>query len=475
MTGLSAAEREALETAFLVGLGRQPLAVPALAAGAAENEVALACLGLLAQRRRFDRPRPVPPPPAAPRTARDDGRAILEAEAGRLLQRFVAGCVGAHAAPLLEAAVARLAASGRRPHPFQVGRFLAALKKQGCGFGPREQAYLAEIAAVVEPAAPAVADLGAIDAGNWTGFPRQIRVQFIAALRLRDPAAARQLVASTLAAEPANVRAELVGALGSGIGPDDRAFLEGLAGDRAQTVRDAAARLLSRVPGTPSHGERVARAVAALRVTPAGLVPVDQGASVLQLETLFDGLTVEAVAERFASSSTDFIVKIAPAAEALLLALAQLAASTGRLDLVTPLIAAARSGGGSWTRYTSILAVKLSGAPDEARSALIAALAPFGNDPFPRAADWRALARLCGGPLPPALAAPILESTGCQAFLESLGDEASPRRHEVDADLAAFAAVLPAPTLSRLVDAIGPAAPVAARVVAAFAAFATAL
>ena len=461
MTGLSAAEREALVTAFLVGLGRQPLAVPALAAGAAEDEVALACLGLLAQRRRFDRPGPVPPPPAAPRIARDDGRAILEAEAGRLLQRFVAGCVGAHAAPLLEAAVARLAASGRRPHPFQVGRFLAALKKQGCGFGPREQAYLAEIAAVVEPAAPAVADLGAIDAGNWTGFPRQIRVQFIAALRLRDPAAARQLVASTLAAEPANVRAELVGALGSGIGPDDRAFLEGLAGDRAQTVRDAAARLLSRVPRTPSHGERVARAVAALRVTPAGLVPVDQGASVLQLETLFDGLTVEAVAERFASSSTDFIVKIAPAAEALLLALAQLAA--------------ARSGGGSWTRYTSILAVKLSGAPDEARSALIAALAPFGNDPFPRAADWRALARLCGGPLPPALAAPILESTGCQAFLESLGDEASPRRHEVDADLAAFAAVLPAPALSRLVDAIGPAAPVAARVVAAFAAFATAL
>src|SRR5689334_27657 len=78
MTGLSTAERAALESAFLVGLGRQPMAVPALAAGAAEDKVALACLGLLAQRRRFDRPGPVPPPPVAPRIARDDDRAILE-------------------------------------------------------------------------------------------------------------------------------------------------------------------------------------------------------------------------------------------------------------------------------------------------------------------------------------------------------------------------------------------------------------
>jgi hypothetical protein len=275
MSGLSAAEREALENAFLVGLGRQPLAVPALAVGAEEGQVALTCLGLLAQRRRFDRPGSVPPAPAVPRVARDDARAILGAEASRLLQRFVAACVGGKAAPLLEAAVARLAASGRRPHPFQVGRFLAALKKQGCGFGPREQAYLAAIAAVVEAALPAAADPGAIEAGNWTGFARPRRVEFITAERRRDPAAARQLVASVFGAEPANVRAELVGALAAGIGPDDRAFLEGLAGDRAQTVRDAAARLLSRIPGTAAHGERVARAAAALQMTPAGLVPVN--------------------------------------------------------------------------------------------------------------------------------------------------------------------------------------------------------
>src|SRR5207237_6472999 len=135
---------------------------------------------------------------------------------------------------------------------------------------------------------------------------------------------------------------------------------------------------------------------------------------------------------------------------------------TGRLDLVVALIVAARSGGSSWTRFTSLLGSSLSGAPDEVRAALVAALAPFGTDPFPRAAEWRALARLCGGPLPPELAAPILDSTGCQAFLESLGDDASPRRHAVDADLAGFAAVLPPPALSRRVDAIGPAAPGAA-------------
>ena len=476
MTGstLSPAERGALERAFTIGLGRQTLPAPGLIAGQAEEAaMALDCLGLLAQRRRYDRPGPIPPAPPAARVLREDGRPLLDAEDGRLLQRFVEACSMRGAAPLLEAMVARMAASGLRPHPFQVRRMTAILKKQGCSFRQAEEAYLAEVDPVTVRAEPGLETV--IDSGNWMELPRQRRVDYIAALRLSDPPAARALVESCVAAEPANVRADLVGALAAGLSTADRAFLEGLAGDRAPSVRDAAARLLSLIPGTTAHGERLARATAALRAADGCVMPVDPSASAAQLHALFEGLSVEELAERFAVSATGFIPMVAPASEPLLLALARSAARTRRVDILAAVIAAASSSGRGWARVTGLLATDLPGIDGESRARLVAALAPFGSDPFPRAVAWRALAVLCGGALPADLAEPIIRSAGWQSLMESLQDDKAPRRIEADADIAAFAAVLPTQALPDLVDALAAAPPGIAAFVGPYAAFVAAL
>jgi hypothetical protein len=67
-------------------------------------------------------------------------------------------------------------------------------------------------------------------------------------LRATDPAAGRELLASTFAEESADDRAAFVAALESGLGDDDEPFLEAALDDRRQTVRAAAAELLARLP-----------------------------------------------------------------------------------------------------------------------------------------------------------------------------------------------------------------------------------
>lgn len=67
-------------------------------------------------------------------------------------------------------------------------------------------------------------------------------------LRQTDPRAARELLESTLAEEGAEVRAELIGMLRTGLGADDEPFLESVLDDRSREVRQAAAELLATLP-----------------------------------------------------------------------------------------------------------------------------------------------------------------------------------------------------------------------------------
>jgi hypothetical protein len=454
---LSQTECEALERSFLLGLARQDLPVPALVGDAAGIDPGLASLALLAQRRRHRRPGAAPAAPAAPRIRRDDSRAVLDEAAGKCLRHLLSAAASRPAAVLLDAAIGRLVAAGLRPHPFQVHRLAVQLKKQGWSATLAGQAWLAEIApVVVQSAEPAQGT----DAADWTEWPRPARIAFIADLRKRDPAGARGLVEACLAAEPATLRAELIGALETGLGADDRALLDRLATDRAQTVREAALRLLAMLPGTDAHDERLAKAVAALRVTREGLLrrrlviaPVDPSAKPAQFRVLFAGLGLSALAARLELDETALIAGVAPSADALLAALVPLVARTERLDLLGLLVDQTRTRGWPWTRLVPLLAESLSEAAPETRRDLVARLAPFGLEPFPLAADWRALASLCGGTLPADLARPILRSAGWTTFAEALQDTGSPRRREAEADLAALAALLPPALLPALIEA----------------------
>ena len=68
------------------------------------------------------------------------------------------------------------------------------------------------------------------------------------ALRETDPGRARELVASTFAADPADQRAKFVGELARGLSMEDEPFLEAALDDRSKEVRRQAAELLRCLP-----------------------------------------------------------------------------------------------------------------------------------------------------------------------------------------------------------------------------------
>ncbi|MGV9389113.1 DUF5691 domain-containing protein [Streptomyces olivaceus] len=98
------------------------------------------------------------------------------------------------------------------------------------------------------------------------------RVALLAALRTRDPGGARELLASTWAAERAEDRLMFLDSLRTGLGAADEPFLEEALADRSRNVRATAAELLSALPGSALAGRMAARAVTCVSLDRA-LVP----------------------------------------------------------------------------------------------------------------------------------------------------------------------------------------------------------
>ncbi|MCH0563960.1 MULTISPECIES: DUF5691 domain-containing protein [unclassified Streptomyces] len=92
------------------------------------------------------------------------------------------------------------------------------------------------------------------------------RVALLSALRARDPAAGRELLASTWTAERAEDRLMFLDSLRAGLGPDDEPFLEAALRDRSRTVRSTAAELLSALPGSALATRMAVRAAACVAV-----------------------------------------------------------------------------------------------------------------------------------------------------------------------------------------------------------------
>ncbi|MFF8671193.1 DUF5691 domain-containing protein [Streptomyces sp. NPDC015242] len=104
------------------------------------------------------------------------------------------------------------------------------------------------------------------------------RVALLSALRSHEPAAARELLATTWATERAEDRLMFLDSLRTGLGPDDEPFLEQALDDRSRNVRATAAELLSALPGSALAARMAVRAVACVaidhtRATPAAGMP----------------------------------------------------------------------------------------------------------------------------------------------------------------------------------------------------------
>jgi hypothetical protein len=104
------------------------------------------------------------------------------------------------------------------------------------------------------------------DPAIWETGRRDERRGYLAQVRAQDAAAARELLAAGWDRETGDDRAGLLLVLANGLGPDDEQFLDAALADRKGAVRDEAARLLARLPGSAFSRRAADRAAGLLRV-----------------------------------------------------------------------------------------------------------------------------------------------------------------------------------------------------------------
>jgi hypothetical protein len=257
---------EQLTRSFLLGTARNPAPVAAAfahLAGAAGTPSELTALALLGQRMRFRKRGPAPPDSAA--TAIEDKRAIVPDAARPLLRRLVGGKEDDIASLALADALER---RRLRPHPFDLPRLAAFVKRHGDKLGATASAWGAR----GEDSPASYFDADAIDETNWTLARPAARAAFVAALRAREPDRARALVETSFTTDAAPVRARLLAALAHGVSGADAPFLESLAKDRAPSVREEAQRLLKYIPGTTAAQGRLQDLVTRTKAGTAGLL-----------------------------------------------------------------------------------------------------------------------------------------------------------------------------------------------------------
>lgn len=124
------------------------------------------------------------------------------------------------------------------------------------------------------------------------------RVALLSAIRAGEPAAARELLATTWATERAEDRLMFLDSLRSGLGPQDEQFLEQALADRSRNVRATAAELLSALPGSALAARMAVRAGTCVALDHTGEAPT---------------ITVEAPHECDAGMERDGVVAKAPA------------------------------------------------------------------------------------------------------------------------------------------------------------------
>ncbi|MFF5245183.1 DUF5691 domain-containing protein [Streptosporangium sp. NPDC000095] len=259
----TSAEWEDLVSTALVGTDRRPL--PGQEASEVEllGRAAVHTLRMRAGRRPVaaGEPPAVAAPeeqPAVSRAAGERLSRILGGEQPRMLTEWLetAAARGYRLSPHLLPELLDHAAKDRsiRPHLGVLagnrGRWLA-------GLNPAWAFLLEEVTGAAATGSDEVSEI-------WEFGTFGDRRVHLGALRATDPARARELLAAGWEKETAEDRAAFLEVLVTGLSPDDEPFLEAALDDRRREVRNQAADLLTRLPGSRlalRMAERVARYV----------------------------------------------------------------------------------------------------------------------------------------------------------------------------------------------------------------------
>jgi Family of unknown function (DUF5691) len=124
------------------------------------------------------------------------------------------------------------------------------------------------VAGLEDPGPPPQTAAG--DAGAWETGNREQRRGYLMAVRDRDPAAARELLAAGWSRQTGDERTDLIAVLARGLSPADETFLERALDDRKESVRAAARQLLLRLPHSAFSRRAAGRAVPLLRLDQRG-------------------------------------------------------------------------------------------------------------------------------------------------------------------------------------------------------------
>jgi hypothetical protein len=424
---------EALFRSFMLGTARQPAPAATALQGLADPgdpKAALKALALVGQRQRFRRPARIAATAPAPLFA--DPREPVPEAARPLLKSLLAGRGGDHRDAAAQAIADAMARRHLKLHPFDLPRLESFLQAESEKLGASAVAWMERRSAAPQTER-GYFDADAIDESNWQHARPAQKAAFIRSLRGRDAAHARALVETALPGEQAPARLALVKALAEGLGPDDHPLLESLAKDRAPTVRDAAAALLAKLPGSPQSASRLADALGRIKQTKAGLInrrivlkldypaTVKDGQHAAWAVATFAGLGLKTLADALKLSVEAMVA--AADDPGLTAVFAQQAAAERRFELLHHLV---RNGAGdAWMSMAQAGELGFSD-PDAIAAWSAAAIAPELWQDMPAGLWLQQLHGLLRMPLPPQTAQQILVSRAWRRFREATQHEKAP-------------------------------------------------
>jgi hypothetical protein len=267
-------------TAAAVGLNQRPLPLAALAGPAARHAEVLsardpaaalldaAALLTAARRAGLGTAAVTLPPAAAPDSAPELTPAACAVLAWAVLVNDPA---------LLEDLLTAAAAAGLRaatptlPALLDVAVRDRSLRPAVCAVLGERGRWLAAQRTDWQRVAAAASVAVSGDPAVWQTGGRAERRSWLTALRDRDPAGARDLLAAGWRQETGDDREGLLRVLARRLSGADEPFLEATLDDRKAAVRQAAAELLAAIPGSAFNVRAIARGVTTLRVERHGL------------------------------------------------------------------------------------------------------------------------------------------------------------------------------------------------------------